>query len=320
MHKRIVGVDLGGTRIRAASFDEHLTLLAREELPTQAQDGFPAVLDRIRAAIRAVLPPDAALTGIGIAAPGPLNPVTGVIVDAENLPGAAGTPVAALLRETFGVPVYLGNDANAAALGETMLGAARGCRHVVYITIGTGIGGGVIVDGRLLNGQDGMAAEIGFMLIVTDGLPKNLQDRAAGPVLARQARERIEQGERSLLSELVGGQLAQIDTAMVGRAAQMGDALALDIVTTAGRLIGMGAANLVHLFNPQMIVVGGGVSQMDDLILDPIRAAVQTYCIRPFWEHLRIVPAALGDNAGVVGAAALVVTEGGSGVGELSGL
>jgi glucokinase len=250
--------------------------------------------------------------GIGIAAPGPLNPETGIIIESENLPGWENVPLVDLLHQSFQRPVFLGNDANAAALGEALCGAARGCRHVVYLTVGTGIGGGFIVDGRLLNGQAGMASEVGFMLLHVDHAPRNLQDEASGPALERHARDRIAGGASTLILDLVDGDLAAIDSHVVGQAAQQGDPLALELVTRAGHLIGLSASNLVHLFNPQVIVIGGGVSQLGDLLLDPIRAAVREFCIPAYWERLRIEPAALGENAGVVGAGALVVTAGGT--------
>lgn len=313
MSQAIIGLDLGGTRIRAARFDEQLTLLAREETPTQAQEGFDAVLHRMTTLLHAVMPPDDTdVLGIGISAPGPLNPATGVIIDSENLPGWQNIPLVQLMRDAFGLPVYLGNDANVAALAETLRGAARGYRDVVYLTLSTGIGGGIMTDGRLLNGSAGMAAEVGFMLIVRDRLPHNLQDLAAGPAIAQQGRAAVAAGESALMRELAGGDVDRIDSAIVGQAAAGGDPVARRIIDEASRLIGMGAANLVHLFNPQIIVIGGGVSQIGEPLFAPIRAAVREFCIPPYWEHLQIVPAAFGENVGLVGAAALVVTAGGS--------
>jgi glucokinase len=148
--------------------------------------------------------------------------------------------------------------------------------------------------------------------MVADGQPSTLEKEAAGPALARKARARLEKGEKSTISDMVGGDLDQISGATVGKAAQAGDALALDIVRTAGKMVGLGMVSLLHLFNPEILVFGGGVSLLGDLLFDPMRDAIQTYCIdSAYWRDLRIEPAALGENVSVIGAASLVVTRGG---------
>jgi glucokinase len=310
--RRAIGLDLGGTRIRCACLDEHLNIVSRRETRTLADQGFETVMGRIRALIGDVLQEcGASVTGIGVAAPGPLNPATGMLFSAGNLPGWENVPLAGLLQDTFHVPVYLSNDANAAAVAETMCGAARGCRNVIYLTLSTGIGSGIITDGRLLLGQQGIAAEAGFMLMLFGNTPSAWQDNASGPAIAEQARQRIAQGEQSLIRALANGEPERIDGQIIGQAARQGDALALDIVRRAGWLIGLGVANLVHLFNPQMVVLGGGVANMGELLFEPIRAAVREYCPPPYWEHLRITASELRDDAGLVGAAAAVFTSGG---------
>ncbi len=308
MMKQIISVDLGGTRIRAARFDRELNLLARQEIPTQAEQGFPAVLERIKNLIDTVMPLDRSeVTGIGICVPGQLNPVTGIIYSAGNLPECENIPIVSLLQASFHVSVYVGNDANMAALAEAAQGAARGYQNIIYLTISTGIGSGIITDGKLLLGQDGIGAEIGFMLMFTGNQPHTIQDRAAGPGIAREARGRIERGTTSQMSEWVQGDLTRIDSHMIGEAAKHGDVLARDVIQWAGCIIGLGVTNLVHLFNPQIIVIGGGVSNFGEFLFTPIRETIQQYSIPAYWENLKIAPAQLGDNAGLVGAAALVL-------------
>jgi len=313
MSEAVIGLDLGGTRVRAARLSHDLEILQRHETLTEDERGLDATLDLIKAMIREVLPQDGTpVAGIGVSAPGPLNPNTGVIVAPPNLKGWHNVALGDILRQEFGLSVYVGNDANVAGLAETVRGAALGFRHVIFITISTGIGSGIICDGKMLLGKDGLAAETGHVIILAGDQPSTLEKEAAGPALARKARARIEKGEKSLIYDVVKGDLDQISGATVGHAAQQGDALALDIVRYAGRIIGLGMVSLLHLFNPQILVFGGGVSMLGDLLFDPMREAIRMYCIdSAYWSDLRIEPAALGENVSLIGAASLVVTRGG---------
>ncbi len=314
MSEYIVGIDLGGTRLRAALLDHELNIVQRQEVLTLADQGPDATITRMKALVRGILStdPDAHIAGIGISAPGPANPNTGIIVAPPNLPGWHNVPLVELLQKEFGYPTYLGNDANVAALAETARGAARGFRNVIFITISTGIGGGMICDGRLLLGKDGLAAEAGHMVLVVGDKVTTLEKEAAGPALARQARARIEKGEKSLISDLCDGDLSLCSGSTVGKAAMAGDALALSIVKRAGWLIGLGMVSLLHLFNPEILVFGGGVSVLGETLFAPMREAIEQYSLdSSYWENLRIKPAELGENVSLVGAAALVTTKGG---------
>ncbi len=313
MHEAIIAVDLGGTRVRAARLNQSLDIQMRQEMLTEDERGLDATLGRIQEMIRAVWPTDGTpVAGIGISAPGPLNPMTGVVVAPPNLKGWHNVPLASILRDAFGVPVYVGNDANVAGLAETALGAARGCRHVIFITVSTGIGSGMIVDGKMLLGKVGLGAEAGHIIMIAGDQVSSLEKEAAGPSLARKARARIEAGEESLITSLLNGDLKQISGATVGRAAQEGDRLALDIVREGGRMVGLGIVSLLHLFNPEIIVMGGGVSNLGELLFAPMREAIQRYCIdASYWQDLRIERAELGENVSIIGAGALVITQGG---------
>lgn len=313
MSEVVIGVDLGGTRIRAARLDQRLHVQERVETLTLADEGLEPTIERIKDQIHKVLPADGTrVRGIGISAPGPLNPATGVIVHPPNLPGWQNVPLGDILYKEFNIPVFVGNDANVAALAEVTRGAARGYRHAIYITISTGIGSGIIINGKMLLGREGLAAEAGHMVMIVEDRVSSLELEAAGPDMARQARERIEAGERSSISAMVRDDLSQINGSHVGRAATLGDPLALSIVQRSGKLVGLGIVNLLHLFNPEIIIIGGGVSTLGDLIFKPMRAAIEQYAIdHAYWRDLVITTPELGEDVSVIGAAALVVTNGG---------
>ncbi|MBI1278003.1 MAG: ROK family protein [Anaerolineaceae bacterium] len=314
MSEAIIAVDLGGTRIRAARLNQRLDIVTREETLTETERGLDYTLERFKAMVQAVWPTDGTtVTGIGVSSPGPLNPMTGVIVAPPNLRGWHNVPLGDILRETFGVPVYVGNDANVAALAETVMGAAQGCRHVIYITVSTGIGSGMLIDGKMLLGKNGLGAEAGHIIIQATPEQVRLELETAGPALALKAKSRIEAGEQTMMKELVNGDLSQITGATVGKAANVGDRIALEIVREAGRILGLGMVSLLHLFNPEILVFGGGVSDnLGELLFAPMRDSIQKYCIDDsYWRDLRIESAALGENVSIFGAAALVVTKGG---------
>lgn len=314
MGKQIIAVDLGGTQIRTAHYDEHLNLLQRENTLTLAHEGLEACLRRIKAYIHKVMPENIdEIRGIGFSAPGPLNPMTGVIVAPPNLPGWHNVPLAEIIQDEFNVPVYVGNDANVAALAETTKGAAKGYRHVIYLTISTGIGGGLICDGMMLLGHEGLGAEVGHIpMIVADGKVSSLELEAAGPAIAEQVRQRIETGEICIVKEMVQGDLSKIDAKVVGQAAEQGDRVAVEQLAYAGRIIGIGIVTLLHLFNPEIIVIGGGVSKTGDLLFKPMRKAIHEHVLdEAYIENLKIEKSALADDVALVGAAALVATDGG---------
>ena len=308
----IIGVDLGGTRIRAACLTEDLSIVKRHETLTLAAEGPDAVIQRIIDQIHAVWPEDDTVTGIGVSSPGPLDPVTGVVLAPPNLPEWDHVPLGQRLFDHFKTPTFVGNDANVAVLAEVARGAAQGHRHAIYVTLSTGIGGGVLIDGRLLLGRGGFAAEIGHMLMLVDGQELRFEQLAAGPALARQARERIEQGAVSSMRDAVGGDLTLLDARIVGEAAQQGDPLAVEIVQRAGRVIGLGLTSLLHLFNPEIIVIGGGVSKVGPLLFEPVHRAIKDSVIYAgYVDNLKIEMAKLGDDVSIIGAAALVRTQGG---------
>ena len=318
LEKLIVGVDLGGTQIRAALADGEGNILRRTSCLTLAEEGQELVIARIKAAIREVMGSTARgqVQGIGIVAPGPSDPWKGVIMEAPNLPGWENVPLKRLMEEEFGLPVLVGNDANLAALAEQRFGAGQGVADLIYITVSTGIGGGVIADNKLLLGAQGFAAEVGHQTIEAHGPHCNcgnvgcLEALAAGPAIARRARELIRGGAETAITDLVGGDLDKITAREVNQAAQAGDPVAIEIFRQAGFYIGVGIVNLLHLFNPSLIVIGGSVTKAGDLLFEPIRATVRERAMASYyWENTPIMPAVLGDDVALLGAVALVLLQ-----------
>jgi glucokinase len=308
----IVAVDLGATNLRAARFD--IPAPPYQEVYrtlTKAEEGPEAVIQRVVDAVNRVSPPSRAGLRVGVAAPGPLNPYTGMIVDAPNLPGWEGLPLLQRLKSKLGCPVGLGNDANLAALGEWRHGAGQGKDHLIYLTISTGIGGGIISGGKLIQGARGLAAELGHMTVLPGGpmcgcgQTGHLEAVASGSAIARRAKERLQAGETSerLRRALEAGDLT---AKAVGETAQAGDPLARSVITEAGEYIGAQLAQLAHAFNPEIFVLGGGVSRLGELLFEPILRALQANVMHPsYLESLEVVPAALADDSGLVGAMVL---------------
>jgi glucokinase len=318
VEKLIVGVDLGGTQIRAALADGEGRILRRTSCLTLAEEGVEPVMGRIKGAIYEVMGATerGQVQGIGIVAPGPLDPWKGVIMKAPNLPGWRNVPLKNLMEEEFDLPVFVGNDANLAALAEQRFGAGLGIADLIYITVSTGIGGGIIAGNRLLLGAQGFAGEVGHQTIEAHGPRCNcgnigcLEALAAGPAIAGRARELIRNGAETAITDLVGDDLDQITAKLVNQAAQAGDPVAIELFRRAGFYIGIGIVNLLHLFNPSLIVIGGSVAKAGDLLFEPIRATVHQRAMASYyWENTPIVPATLGDDVGLLGAVALVLFE-----------
>jgi glucokinase len=313
MGETIIGVDLGGTQMRAARFDSQLTILERVAEPTLAHQGRDAVIARLLDVIARVVPDDSSLEGIGVSVPGPINPHEGTVVKPPNLPGWHNVPIRKIIHERFGSVTHIGNDANVAALAEATRGAAQGYKYVLYLTVSTGIGSGIIDDGHLLVGSRGLGAEAGHMIMVVNGDVLDLEQAAAGPAIARHAVERLKRGDESSIRAAVNGHLDDVTAKVVGEAAASGDALAIEVIERAGHLIGLGIVSLLHVLNPQVIVVGGGVANTGELLFAPMRKAVKEHALDPaYYENVPIVQAALGDNVALIGAAALVRTRGGT--------
>ncbi len=309
---RYIAIDLGGTNIRAAQCTADGQILARTSHPTLPTEGEKAVIERITSAIHEVWPANANVCAMGISAPGPIDPRRGVIISAPNLAGWSNVPLRNILAEACHVPVRLGNDANLAALAELHFGAGQGYNDMIYLTLSTGIGGGVICNGRLLLGAKGLAAELGHLSVDLNG-PRCkcgnigcVEALAAGPAIARTALARIEAGESSSIPGLVGGDLARVSAETVGHAALAGDQLAQSVIAGAGRAIGQNIVNLLHAFNPGIVICGGGLTKMGNLLMEPIRQTVAERVMAHDYL-VEIVLAQLGDDVALLGALALAM-------------
>jgi glucokinase len=248
----------------------------------------------------------------GVGCGGPLDPKTGMIMEPPNLPGWVDVPLVKILQDALGIPVYLDNDANAAALGEHRFGAGRGVENMVYLTISTGIGGGIIIGNKLYQGQNGNAGEIGHMSLAINGRPCNCGSRgcleayASGTNIAARAREAVGAGEKSLLTELAGSP-DNISGETIMAAMQAGDSVATRIWDETMEILGAGIANVINIFNPQRVVLGGGITNFGDLLFGPIRRIALSRAMGPLAQVAEIVPAQLGGQVGVLGAAAVAL-------------
>jgi glucokinase len=307
-------VDLGGTHVRVATATAE-QLLVRLQERTHLLDGPAGVEGQIvgmaREALRQTGRESTDARRLVISTPGPLDPNHGVVVEAPNMPGWDYVPIKADLEQALGVPVTALNDANAAALGEHRFGAGRGKHHLVYLTISTGIGGGVVVNDVLLEGASGTAGEIGHMTIdrhgpvCTCGNIGCLEILASGTSIARRFGELLAAGERSVVTEWT-----DVPTARdISRAAAEGDPLAASLFHDAARAVGTGVVNCVHIFNPEIVVLGGGVTNAGDLLFDPIRDMVARHAMKIPRDTVAVVRAELGDDAGLYGTLAKALAE-----------
>jgi glucokinase len=328
----VVGVDLGGTQIRTAVM-RGATLLSRVGLLTGVNPTPERTIPRICTAIRQALDEAGVsieqITGIGVGAPGPLDSRTGVVFAPPNLPGWQNTPLGDILRAEFHMPIYIENDANAAALGEYLFGAGQGAHNLVYLTISTGIGGGIITEGKILDGVSGTAGELGHMTIDMHGPRCNcgnigcLERLASGTGIALRANEAIAlgQGDELLAFALAHESLEDqgadtpydqrvaaphVNARTVALAAEAGIPLAREIIAQTAEALATGIVNILHIFNPDILILGGGVMQMGSLLLAPVQRIVRERTMRVPYEAVKIVMAQLGTNAGLVGAGALI--------------
>lgn len=330
----VLAVDLGGTQMRAGVL-RGAELLSRVVLQTGADRRPESMLPRAFAALEQALQQASVtleqIAGIGIGAPGPLDSRTGIVYTPPNMPGWEALPLRQLFAQRYHVLVYVENDANAAALGEFLFGAGQGCQHMVYLTISTGIGGGVIAGGRLLAGASGAAAELGHMTIdwqgerCTCGNTGCLEYLASGTGIARRAGQLIQAGQgddllafaRRLAQQEHTGKVQHDDQAghvgqiqvtarMVALAAAAGVAVAQQIIERAAEALGVGLVNIIHIFNPEKIVLGGGVTQTGPLLLEPALRVVHERAMRAPRETVRIELARAGPDVGLVGAGSLL--------------
>ncbi|HEY4844566.1 MAG TPA: ROK family protein [Candidatus Dormibacteraeota bacterium] len=303
----LIGIDLGGTQLRVAVADDRGRLKTVVRHSTEAARGRQHVIDRIVAAVAEALDADGTsarqVRALGIGLPGPVDPAAGIVISPANLPGFKNVPLNRILTRATGIPSYLHHDAHLAALGEHRRGAARGASEMIYVTVSTGIGAGLLLRGELYAGAHGIAGEVGHIVVQRDGPLCTCGNRgcleaiASGTGIARAARESAPGTPRSALHGL-----AHPHAEDVARAARAGDELANAILENAGTYLGLAIGTLVNLFNPQLIVLGGSVIKAGSLLLGPMRRTMNASSWKASRRGLRIVRPALGDDAGLIGA------------------
>ncbi|HXF51032.1 MAG TPA: ROK family protein [Dehalococcoidia bacterium] len=315
-----MGVDLGATKVLALVARATGEVLASCRRPTDAHEGPAAVVQRIVECAREALD-EAGVTmdriaGVGAMAAGPLDLARGVITTPPNLPGWRDVPLRDLLSAAFGLPVLLENDANAQGYGEYRFGAGRGARNLLFVTVSTGIGGGIVLDGRVYHGASGAAGEVGHVPLDPDGPPcgaghpGDLEAMASGLAIAREAEAALHRGECSVLRRLAA-EGREVTAETVAEAASLGDSDAAAIIQRAGRWLGMGLAGLVNVLNPDTLVLGGGLTNLGDAYLTPAREELQRRAFPQAFADLRVAVGSLGERAGALGAVALVAEQSG---------
>jgi glucokinase len=303
-------IDLGGTKVRAIVADLDGNVYGEDIRRSEAQRGLEATLERMRESLAAALKGAgvgfADLKGVGIASPGPVDVSRGVVSEAPQLPGWKDVPLAELMGGRLGVPVIVENDATAAAIGENRYGAGRGSRYMIYITVSTGVGGGIIIDGNVYHGASGAAGELGHIIIDIDGPPCGcggrgcLESLASGTAIARKGREAVERGEAPVLARLAeeeGG----ITARLMFRAAQEGDEVSRRIFREAGHYLGAALASYVNIFNPEVILIGGGVASAAEFFMAEARSTMESLAMSAPLEQVRLDLGSLKDRAGPLG-------------------
>jgi len=310
-----IGCDLGGTNLRVGIVDIATGLVTNQKsVPTQAREGHDAVIRRMAGLIKEVISqskiPDKDLGGIGIGVPAVLKPADGVVVLMPNLyDNWINVPLGQLITAKVGLPTHLINDVRAITLGEYQHGAGKGSHSMVCFAIGTGIGGGVVINEQLLLEMDGTAGELGHMIVEPDGQQCGcgnhgcLEAYASGPAIAAMGIKAVIQGRTTSIGELVNYDLNQITPQVIADAANNGDQIASEIFRHAGKLIGIAAANVALVIGPELFVISGGVASAGELLLQPIRKTIQERIFVMPKDRIRVEMAKLGDQAGIIGSA-----------------
>jgi len=305
----VIGVDLGGTNMRTALVARNGDILEKQKEETLAAEGHKKVTAKLIRNIERQRT-NAGQCGrevaaVGVGAPGVIHEKTGVVVKSPNFPDWNDLPLKQTLERELRLPVFIENDANAAALGEQWRGAAKDIRSMIFLTLGTGVGGGIVLDGRIWHGADGMAGEVGHMTIIPDGRTCGCGNRGCLEMYA--SSRGIVMTFEAMCAEkhLDAGEQREITSAQIYQAARNGDTVAQLVMKDMGRYLGIGIANLINIFNPEMVVIGGGVKDAWDLFIDATREEVRKRTFAYTAERTKVVPSVLGDDAGMMGAAAV---------------
>lgn len=314
----VIGVDLGGTNVRAAVADRQGKIVGEGRTDSKAMEGLDYTIVQIVQAIRMALN-DANLNvadtaGIGMGVPGTHKSEEGIVVWSPNFKDWNDVQLLAPIVNELGIPAYMGNDANVAALGEYAFGAGRGAKIMVMFTLGTGIGSGLVIDGKSYLGVTETAPEMGHHIILADGGPRCscgrygcVESLCRRDAITDRAAQKAHAGRHTSLLEKSEHDLRYITPAMIAEAASEGDAISIETLEETGYYLGIAVANAINILNPDKIVIGGGIAQAGDLLFDPIRRSVEVNALYAPLQVCQILTAELGDDAGVLGGAAMVL-------------
>ena len=313
IQKYVLAIDLGGTKIRVALVSQNGRILSSIRQSSNAGKGKKHVIENMVSIIKLLLKKSNKdihdIKSISMAIAGINDIKRGIVTTAPNLPGWHGVNIRSMAQEKFGLTAYLINDATAAALGEHRLGAGVGYKNLVYLTVSTGIGGGLVIDNKLYSGEDGAAGELGHMKVLANGPRCNcgkegcLEALSSGSAMTRKAIDAINNGRNSILLKLCDNDINKVTAEMIAAAARKGDDLSSEIISEASYYLGIGLSNLINIFNPDVIVIGGGLSKMGAMYLGPAKKTAKQIAFRLPAARVKIVKSKLGDNAGLIGAA-----------------
>ena len=315
MKKYRIGVDIGGTNIKIALVDFDGKIIYSNTTPTRAEMGYEAGINNIKQAIKDLAQETKmdlkSIEAIGFGLPGQIDYKAGIVKNLPNIPGWVNVPLAKIIEEEFSIPTRLDNDVRCAALGELNFGAGKGCENLICITVGTGIGSGIILNGKLVRGASNAAGEIGHIkMTMNDGPLCGCGDYgcfeayASGPAIVTMAKEYISGGKSAKYKEMATDGI--ISPYIVAQAALQGDAVSIQIFKQMGKIIGLGLSSVINLLNPEKIIIGGGVADAGDILLDPIKQTIKERTMPIQAQAVEIVPAQLANTAGVIGASLLI--------------
>ncbi len=315
MKKYRIGVDVGGTNIKIALVDFDGKIIYSNTTPTRAELGYEAGVNSIKQAIKDLAQEtnqdSKTIEAIGFGLPGQIDYKKGIVKNLPNIPGWVDIPLAKIIEEEFSIPTRLDNDVRCAALGELNFGAGKGCENLICITVGTGIGSGIVLNGKLVRGATNAAGEIGHIkMSMQDGPLCGCGDYscfeayASGPAIVTMAKEYISGGKSAKYKEMANDGI--ITPYIVAQAALQGDAVSIQIFKKIGTIIGLGLTSVINLLNPEKIIIGGGVADAGDILLEPIRKTISDRAMPIQAASVQIVPAQLANTAGVIGASLLI--------------
>lgn len=315
MKKYRIGVDVGGTNVKIALVDLDGKIAFSNTVPTRAEMGYEAGVNNIKQAIKDLMQEsnqtNKTVEAIGFGLPGQIDYKEGIVKNLPNIPGWVNIPLAKIIEDEFLIPTRLDNDVRCAALGELNFGAGKGCENLICITVGTGIGSGIILNGKLVRGAANAAGEIGHIKMEMNGGPLCgcgdygcFEAYASGPAIVTMAKEYISGGKSAKYKEMAADGI--ITPYIVAQAALQGDTVSIQIFKQMGKIIGIGLASVVNLLNPEKIIIGGGVADAGDILLEPIRRTIQDRAMPIQANSLKVVPAQLANGAGVIGASLLI--------------